>query len=187
MKKVLTLLCICLMSSTVLFAQNGNGFGYGVKAGINLSDMTNSTGSGRVGFVGGAFVDYSIERFGLELGFYYSEQGSNGVLDAYEHVDYHFNYINAQLLAKYQIFNGFRVFAGPQGGYIIKSTVQYEEHKEEYNNVAKWDIGITAGIGYTFKMGLDLSASYTRGLTNIFIDDRTAYNTTFKVSVGWVF
>lgn len=183
------------MSSTILFAQNGNGLGYGVKAGMNLSDMTSSTGAGRVGFVGGAFVDYNIERFGLELGLYYSEQGSNGVLVNYDHVDYHFDYINAQLLAKYQIFNGFRVFAGPQGGYIVKSTeqivkstlLQYDGTKRDYNNVAKWDIGITAGIGYTFKMGLDLSASYTRGFTNIFIDDRTAYNTTFKVSVGWVF
>lgn len=175
------------MSSTALLAQHGNGFGYGVKAGINISDLTNSTGASRIGFVGGAFVDYSIERFGFELGFYYTEQGSNDVIDAFTRTDYHFDYINAQILAKYQIFTGFRVFIGPQGGYVINSTAQYDDTKVEYNGIAKWDIGVVAGIGYTFKIGLDLSASYSRGFTDVFTDDRTAYNSIFKVSVGWIF
>ncbi len=188
MRKFFIAIVMLIFSSSSLFAQNGDGFGFGAKAGLNLADFTGSTGAARVGFVGGAFIDYNIKRFGFELGVYYSQQGSDGVLlDGFNRYNYQLDYLNAQLLVKYQLFNGFRVFIGPQLGYLINSTRKANGITEQYDNINKMDLGINAGVGYTFRFGLDLSASYTRGLTNLFITDRTAYNSTFRVSVGWIF
>lgn len=177
-------------------AQNGDGFGGGVRAGINLADYTSSTGKGRAGFFGGVFGDFTIKRFGLEAGLYYSQQGSfgvvsQGVLDYKS--DFEMDYVAIQFLAKYQIFNGFRVYAGPQGSYLVNSTHSYtnpttlESIREKNNNVNSWDVGIVAGVGYTFSFGLDVAASYSRGFLDLFKDSSKGYTSMFRVTVGWHF
>lgn len=196
LKSILVL--IAVTSSLFGVAQNGDGFGFGVRAGLNLADYSGSTGTSRLGFAGGVFGDYTIKRFGLEAGVYYSEQGSLDVITQGVYSfksDYRFDYVSIQLLAKYQIFNGFRIFAGPEGGYLIKSTKSYIEDQtvgrvtDKLNNINKWDLGVVAGVGYTFSFGLDLSASYSRGFLNLFQDatQKKGYTSMFRVTVGWHF
>ncbi|MFI3287694.1 MAG: porin family protein [Rikenellaceae bacterium] len=190
MKKLIVIISVFFCSVLCASAQNGDGFGYGARVGVSLSDFTGSTGSGRAGFSGGAFVDYTITRFGFELGVYYNGQGSLSVVEsgyAGNTVDYNLDYLNIQLLAKYQLFDGFRIFLGPEGGYLLSSTLKYDDNKEDIDYINKWDLGIAAGVGYSFSFGLDLSASYTRGLFDMFETERTAYNSTFRVAVGWRF
>lgn len=172
------------------FAQNGDGFGFGVRAGINMADFTGSTGASRVGFFGGVFGDYTIKRFGFELGLYYSEQGADNIVEqgiAGNRNNYRFDYLNLQLLVKYQVFNGFRVFIGPQFSYLLNAKRSNDSYTEPFKAVMGSDLGITAGVGYTFTFGLDLAASYSRGFFDIFKDDRLAYSSTFRVTAGWRF
>ena len=184
--------CLCAVGAgQKAVAQNGNGLGGGVRAGVNFADFTSSTGVGRVGLRAGAFVDYSISRFGFELGAFYSEQGSFGTAPETSvtgsRVDYRFDYLNAQLLVKYQLFTGFRIFLGPQGGYLLNAERSYAEVREPYGEVNKWDFGLTGGVGYTFRCGLDLSAGYTHGLVDVFSSSRYAATSIFHISVGWHF
>lgn len=192
---IIAAVLLALVSFQDAVAQNGNGFGVGVRAGVNFSDFTSSTGRGRSGFVGGVFGDYTVKRFGFELGVYYSEQGSNGVVEQSlpgNRADYHFDYVLLQVLVKYQVFNGFRVYLGPTNGYLINSQRFYVNEgvrvNEKLTNIRNYDIGITGGVGYTFKFGLDLSAAYNHGFGDLFLsDDRQSYTSMFRVTVGWNF
>lgn len=194
MKKTITLWTLCalmLASIQTAMAQNGNGLGGGVRAGINFADFTGSTGTGRVGLRVGAFADYSIKRFGFELGLFYSEQGSFGAAPETTvtgaRVNYRLDYLYAQLLVKYQLFTGFRLYVGPQAGYLLNSEWSYPGVREPFNGVNKWDIGLTGGVGYTFKFGLDISAGYTHGVVDLFSTSRYSNTSLFSVSVGWHF
>lgn len=194
MKNIIAFCGLCALLSLAAVpsaAQNGNGLGGGVRAGVNLSDFTGSTGVWRTGLRVGGFADYTIQRFGLELGAFYSEQGAFATVPNTEvsgaRIDYRFDYINFNLLAKYQLFSGFRVYLGPQGGYLINSEQSYDQVRQPYDQVNKWDLGITGGVGYTFNFGLDLSAGYTHSLVDLFSSDRYANTTLFSVTVGWHF
>ncbi len=190
MKRVVLLIIIALFCSSAV-AQNGGGFSFGAKTGLNISDFTGSTGNARFGYYGGVFADYTISRLGFELGVYYSEQGSFEVTEQSvvgNKIDYRFDYINTQMLAKYQLFSGFRVFAGPEVSYLINATgTNHQGDRYDLNNINYWDVGIVAGVGYSFRFGLDLSASYSRGFFDVFDTSRTAYTSTFRVIVGWSF
>lgn len=190
MKKTFFLLILTLATSVAAFSQNNSGFNFGGRVGVTISDFTNSAGEVRTGVQSGAFVGYNISRFGLELGAYYSEQGSYNIIDGYNRYDYNLDYINFQLLAKLRVFNNFRIFAGPQASTLISSSFVTRDSYSatSYSTyINEFDLGITAGVGYTASFGLDISASYTQGLNNLFKYDRTGYNTTFCISVGWVF
>lgn len=189
MKKWIIIALFTLLPFTSA-AQFGNGFGVGVRAGINLSDFTGSTGSGRPGFIGGAFVDYNVKRFGFELGFNYAEQGSLGVVQSgaiNNEVDYRFDYVNINFMVKYQVYNGFRIFLGPQFSYVVSAVEKRDGVISPYEYASPWDLGVKAGVGFTFTFGLDLSASYTHGFFDMFQTSRTAYNSVFAISVGWRF
>lgn len=189
-KKIILLLLVALFSTTISSAQNGDGFGYGAKIGVNIADFTGSTGTARAGFLGGAFVDYNIDRLGFEVGVYYSQLGSRD--DIRQDIpgnkaSYKFDYLSSQLLAKYQLFSGFRVFVGPELSYLLSSKEYYDDTTTDIDYINGWDFGVAAGVGYSFTFGLDLSAYFVRGVTNIMTNDNTAYNSTFRVAVGWRF
>lgn len=192
MKKFIFLFLLTLLTSVTSFAQNGDGFNFGARCGVTISDFTGSAGETRSGFQSGAFIGYDFKGFGVEFGTYYSEQGSYNMLDGYYRYDCHLDYVSFQFLAKFRIFNGFRLFIGPQASslvnssYISRDTYYYDSYTYT-ENINGFDLGIIGGVGYTTSFGLDFSASYSHGFNNIFINDRTAYNTTFCVSVGWVF
>lgn len=195
MKKILVLVIFVCATTISTFAQNGNGVGLGARIGLTAADFTGSTGESRVGFVGGLFVDYSISRFGFEAGLYYSQQGSFKVADMRgddNRADYKLDYLDLQVLVKYQIFNGFRVFAGPSVGFLLNSTISYKDGAQsvtqKISTVRKYDVGIVGGAGYTFRFGLDVAASYTYGFSDLFLPtNKEAHTSMFKVTVGWSF
>lgn len=189
MKKWVIIAILSLLSLSTI-AQNGSGLGVGIRAGVNLSDFTSSTGRARAGFAGGLFLDYNISRFGFELGVNYSEQGSLGVVQSGtlgNSTDFMLDYVNAQLLVKYQVFNGFRIFIGPQASYLVSSIQMKNGRDEPINYINAWDYGVRGGVGFTFKFGLDISASYNHGFSDIFLDDRTSYTSMFTINLGWRF
>ncbi|MFI3298961.1 MAG: porin family protein [Rikenellaceae bacterium] len=194
MKKIITLLAVSLMCSLSAFSQDdyGKGFNYGVRAGVNVADFTSSNGSSRTGLKAGAFVDYNFKRFGLELGAYYSQIGSDDIVTqgvVGNKLDNHLDYIDVAFLAKWRIFNRFRIFVGPQGGCLVNANIIYSDGTKQDVSDSTHPLILSAvgGVGYTFSFGLDLSASYSHGLTPIFDATTKNYNTTFNVSAGWRF
>ncbi|MEG2755769.1 MAG: porin family protein [Mucinivorans sp.] len=197
--KNIILVLLGLLISCSCFAQRQKGFGLGVKVGLNVADFTSSTGGPRAGLYAGVFTDYYVsERFGFELGAYYSQQGSNEnsyifPVDGspYQLINYDLDYISTQILLKYHFVLGFRAVLGASPAFLMKATSKTinGEGIESINNIDginKFDCGVIAGIGYTFKFGLDLQVSYTRGFMSFF-EDRGRYNSVYMLGVGWRF
>lgn len=188
--KGLIIAAIFALASLYSWAQNGNGLGGGVRVGINFADYTSSTGTGRAGFVGGAFIDYNISRFGFELGANYSQLGTLNIVKSgivNNSADYLIDYATTHLLVKYQIFDGFRIFLGPQANFLVQSVCVENGQSNPINYISNFDIGLRAGVGFTFKFGLDISASYTRGFIDMFETPQSSYNSSFNITVGWRF
>ena len=104
------------------------------------------------------------------------------------------SYIDLPVLLKGN-FNGLQVFAGPQISYLTKSDLRTTAGALGFNLLNKtmdateqfnrWDAGITGGIGYQFKNGLNISAAYDHGLSRADKNkNMEAYNRSFKVGVG---
>ena len=69
MKKNLLLVVVCTLFVTSAYAQE-RGFGYGIKAGVNIAKVTNMGVDSKVGFTGGIFVDYRFSKvFALRIYF----------------------------------------------------------------------------------------------------------------------
>lgn len=77
MKKNLLLVVVCTLFVTSAYAQE-RGFGYGIKAGVNIAKVTNMGVDSKVGFTGGIFVDYRFSKvFALSADILYSGQGGD--------------------------------------------------------------------------------------------------------------
>lgn len=192
--KTILIALILAASVSAASAQQKPGLGLGVKAGLNFSDLTSTSGNVRTGLHAGLFTDYYFSKnFGLELGLYYSQQGNLDNLDTRDRfntgrTDYIMNYFSVPLTVNYRIFNSFRIFAGPQMGIVLESRLRPDLNNFNFvTRNTEWS-GI-AGVGFTFGIGLDLSASYTFGFTDVFDtpDFRTSYTSMYRVSLGWRF
>jgi hypothetical protein len=117
------------------------------------------------------------------------------------------SYINLPIIAKYYVTEGLSLEAGPQIGFLVNAEIE-EEYNEtiEYSNgdidtfsdsdsvdVKDFrktvDFGLNFGLGYKLDSGLNFSARYNLGLSNI-VDsdfDIEAKNSVFQFSVGYFF
>ncbi|RYD80301.1 MAG: PorT family protein [Sphingobacteriales bacterium] len=107
------------------------------------------------------------------------------------------DYIDIPVLIKADL-GGFQVFAGPQFSYLASSKLRTTasvlgfsllnetmDAKDQFNS---WDMGLTGGIGYQFKQGFSVSASYNHGLSKVDANNNVAgYNNGFKIGVGFNF
>lgn len=162
------------------------------------------------GFHAGAYVNIPVApNFAIEPGVQYSQKGMRvsqrflgennfGFLSPRIDVTSNMHYIDVPLLAKYQSDGGFQLYAGPQFSYLVDHDVvaeagvlgfSFEQNFASNQGFRKFDVGITAGIGYQMPNGLNLSAGYDYGLSSLDEGNSNveAYNRVAKVSVGYQF
>ena len=182
---------------------------FGVKAGLNLANITNTEeGKMRPNFHMGGVVEFIInDKFSVQPELIYSRQGSKVTMDIYEmetkiSVDavMKLDYINIPVMAKYYIKDSFSIQVGPQIGFIVKAegeveasamgmTVKTSESmKDEVNSV---DFGVNFGLGYELPVGVFFDARYNLGITKVnsesFEDMKNSQNSVFQLSVGYKF
>lgn len=173
----------------------------------NLLDFADGmiTTSDRAGFFAGVNASIPLsDIISLEPGLYYSQKGyqMNGDLNlkgveflgANARASLGMHYIDVPVLLKANI-NGFQVFAGPQVSYLTKADLQMSagilginllnkklDATQQFN---KWDAGITGGVGYQFKNGINITAAYEHGLSRVDANQNiNSYNRSFKIGVG---
>ena len=196
-------LVVLLMALSVAagHAQKWKGVGLAVKAGLNVSDLTSTNGNPRAGLHAGISGDWFISRnFGLELGLYYSQGGSNknrpSVFESVQ-TDYHIDYLSIPFTLNYRVFNMFRAFAGPYMGVVLdsKQIAHTASGKVKSNlDTQNIDFGILVGVGFTFPFGLDITGSYSFGISDV-IDNKkmpsltsgNSHTSLYRVSVGYRF
>lgn len=169
--------------STVLKTESLTGF----HAGINLSIPV----SGRLSFEPGIF--YSTK--GMKLSQTFIE---GGFLNLKGEISNRLHYIEMPVLAKVYVVEGLYLTGGPQVAYLVSNKVRaeagifgfsVEEDFDVNSGFRKFDVGLTGGLGYQFKNGINLSALYDHSLTTLDegSGDIDAYNRAVKFSIGFIF
>lgn len=179
-KKILfSILAVAAFAFTA--SAQDTGFGYGVKAGINIANLTNSDGNYKVGFTGGIFADYRFSNlFALSADVLYSRQGAKGD-DAKIKTDN----LNIPILANFYLVKGLAVKAGVQPGFLLGAN---DGMKDAFKT---FDLAVPVGVSYDFNCGLILDARYNIGVTKVakaeYSDDSKIRNSVFAVTAGWRF
>lgn len=176
----------------------------------NLVDLTGGyvTTNSRSGFFAGGNVSIPVsENISIEPGLYYTQKGYEmrgdlqwkavDFLSAAATAKLDAQYVDLPLLLKAN-FGGFQVFAGPQVSYLVNADLKTKagilginllnKNWDVTNEYNRWDAGVTGGIGYQFKNGVNLSAAYDHGLSRVDANQSLeAYNRSFKVGLGMRF
>ena len=169
MKKISLFLCTLLVTATI-FAQNAS---IGLKAGLNVSNLSNNSGyemGSKVGFHGGLLAHVHLApSLALQPEVLYSNQGAKYTVNGVEH-NLNLNYINIPLQLQYMFANGFRLQTGPQVGFLasVKDKVADNETgfftSQDFKTV---DFSWSAGLSYLSPSGLGVDGRYNFGITNI--------------------
>ncbi len=177
--KKLTLILVAALLTTGAFAQKG--FYWGVKAGLNLSKISNMdewAGTADPGdkikqqmyadFYAGAFAEYRFGRvIGLQLEAVYSRQGTAAKYtygdypDEKERMCIKADYINIPLLIKIYPLEKLSIDLGPQFGFATKVKQTYKAvDTEDGRDVYKNGSNIPSDFYKSFDLSIAMGVSY---------------------------
>ncbi|RYF84383.1 MAG: PorT family protein [Chitinophagaceae bacterium] len=176
----------------------------------NLLDFADGmiTTHNRTGFFAGGYANLPLSgQISLEPGLYYSQKGYElrgelgikGVefLGANAKATLQADYIDVPVLLKADL-GGLQVFAGPQFSYLSKAQLRTRAGVLGFNvlnnttdatdQFNRWDMSVTAGVGYQFKGGVNVSAAYDYGLSKVDANKNLeGYNNAIKIGIGFTF
>lgn len=192
MKKLLLLFVLVGISCRVPVSAQVKGLGFGPRVGVNLADYINSGGKSRAGLHAGGFIDYHFtNRWAVETGVYYSEIGCKDVVEAgYGKSDFLLNYVTVPLVGSFNFLGGFRVMLGMEGMFRTSAYRKMEgmEGKQKIDYIRNSNLTVHGGVGYLVGWGLDITATYSKGLYSTRRDISKSTNPTFyRITVGWRF
>ncbi len=181
MKKILfSILAVAAFAFTA--SAQDTGFGYGVKAGINIANLTNSDGNYKVGFTGGIFSPITVSATCSPFRQTYStrvrvQKGDDAKIKT--------DNLNIPILANFYLVKGLAVKAGVQPGFLLGAN---DGMKDAFKT---FDLAVPVGVSYDFNCGLILDARYNIGVTKVakaeYSDDSKIRNSVFAVTAGWRF
>ncbi len=176
----------------------------------NLNDLLDFsdgrvTTRNRTGFFAGAYATIPIsEQVAIEPGLYYAQKGYElrgelglkglDFLGANAKATLQSDYIDIPVLLKVNT-GGLQIFAGPQVSYLASSKLKssagvlgfnlFNNTLDATDQFNRWDMGVTAGIGFQFKGGVNLSAAYDYGLSRVDANKNVnGYNNAIKIGLG---
>ena len=94
--------------------------------------------------------------------------------------------------------NGFQIFAGPQISYLVNADLRTTAGVLGFNllnttltatnQFNRIDFAVTAGVGYKFSNGVNVTAGYDYGLSKADANQNLkSYNRALKVGIGMSF
>lgn len=176
-----------------------------------LLDFANGmiTTHDRTGFFAGTYATVPLGGgISVEPGLYYAEKGYElrgdltvkglDFLGATAKAQLQQHYIDIPVLLKADLGGGLQLFAGPQFSYLAKSNLKttagilginlLNKNMDATNQFNRWDMGLSAGLGYQLKNGVNITAAYDYGLSKVDANKNVnGYNRAFKVGLGFSF
>ncbi len=159
----------------------------------------------RNGFYAGGFVDVPLgSDLSVESGVYYTQKGYElrgnlnikglGFLGANASTQLQADYVDIPLLIKLKA-GAFHAFAGPQVSYLTSANLRtragilginlLNNKTDVSNNFNRWDMAVSAGIGYAFTHNVSVQAAYDYGLSRVNAGQSVnAYNQAFKIGLA---
>lgn len=173
---------------------------YGVKAGVNLSNMSNDMTfdpgfSMGTGFQVGALVNFhwgqrtesSLPGTGL-WGLQPEILFSNQVIKS-DGGSVKLNYIKVPVMLKVYPLSRLSVEVGPEFSYLISSSpksLQFEDATVKFEGCNGFNFGAGVGAAYEFNFGLMVGARYSMGFTDLGKNLKWK-NNSIQITAGWLF
>lgn len=174
---------------------------FGVKAGINLSNLSNNLEGIEPGFsmgtgfrVGGLVnlrwgqrTENSLPGtgwFGLQPEILFS---SMQVKNDAENIK--FQTIQLPIMVKVYPTAQFSIEAGPEFTYIMSTSpdeLSFDGTQIKTGDIKGLNIGVGAGLAYDFDMGLTIGARYSYGFNKL-ANNLDWKNSNIQITVGWLF
>ncbi len=183
MKKSIFVIVIALFGISAMSAQEYVMFG--VKGGVNFSTFSGDGANafndpnGRTSFNLGLLAEIPLtDKFSVQPEVLYSGQGydiadRNNAND----IEYQLDYINIPVLAKFYVFDGLALEAGPQVGFLVNSEIDSNPSSTNNGEISlsedqfnKVDFSAALGASYKFRGGFFVNGRYNIGLTDIYDD-----------------
>lgn len=194
MKPIMTILLAMTFASSCIFAQSN--FGFGAKAGVNVSTQK-TTGEGinvdtrsLAGFHMGVYGNYFfLDPVAVQLELLFSQKGSRWSDPYFDGKD-RLNYMDVPLLVCYQPLEFLNVHAGPQFGFLMgaKQTTEDGDKTSAKDYYKTTDIGLVIGAEGNLPYHLNITLRYILGLNIVTTDDYYTdgwKNNVFQISVGY--
>lgn len=178
MKKLSITLILCAMTITS-FAQT---FGFGPKAGVNLSNYQggNIQTEAKAGYHFGGMLNFGFGNvFSIQPEVLFSTLGAK-VESSGSEEDFKINYLTVPVMLKFRTRSGFYLEAGPQAGFRLSESVPDQTIDHFAKNL---DISLGAGLGYQTNIGLGIGVRYVAGLSKVGDFSSQEINPDFKNSV----
>lgn len=217
MKKLI--LGIAVMSSAVAFAQttptttSNSSMGmsdvrFGIKAGMNVSSITDDAGledqGSRIGFNAGVFATIPVaESFSIQPEVLYSQYGDkydDVILGTRYSYQRKLDYIAVPVMFQYNFVPNFYLEAGPEFGFLVSAknklknetnnnTITESDNYKDSLNTFNFGIGI--GAGYYFTDNIGITARYVAGVSDLAKDrpdnQDAIRNNVFQVGLAYKF
>lgn len=187
MKKVVLITVTAVLLGLVNV--NAQDIKFGVKAGLNLAFITGDNTEDltpNTDFHFGIMAEWKVSnKFALQPEIIYSRQGSDLNIESEGRIS--LNYLNVPIIGKYYVTKRLSLEAGPQIGFLLSTKGGTLNYKDLLKTT---DFGVNFGVGYKLDNGLNFSARYNLGLTNINNVDGFSEknrNGVVQLSVGYFF
>ena len=188
MKKVILVFAFATFMFGSIFAQKSGAdfrekLSFGVKAGVNLSNVYDSQGEQfnadpKLGLAAGVFVALPLGKyFGIQPEILFSQKGYKGsgsILGSNYSFSYTSNYIDVPLLLAFKPISLITVVVGPQYSFLVKDNYTFnsalinvdQEYEFENDNIRKNTLSFLGGVDFNLnrivigtRVGWDLQAN----------------------------
>jgi hypothetical protein len=158
---------------------------FGVRAGLNGSNLNGFDFGNRIGFHLGGYYHYTFsDQLAFEIGGYYNQKGFNDQNNS--GVSESFNYLSAPLIARYKFKEKFNVFLGPQAGILAsrKRTNPDGSLSQTTAIIRGYDLSALVGVGMQLPQGFNIQLAYDYGLISTNYFDFNVKNRALQLAIG---
>ena len=184
MKKSIIIVCLAILPIAYANAQRPY---YGIKAGVNSSNLTASNGGNstdyKIGFNAGLLAHiHAGKHVALQPEINYSEQGGK-VNYATSNYVAKLSYIQVPLLVQYMFGPGYRIQAGPQVSFLTSATGTTGGNVKQNikGNYTSTDVSVSVGAGILTNTKFGIDVRWNFGLSDI---NNTNTNVNVRNNVG---
>ena len=183
------------LSLIVLFAISGilnsieaQEINYGLKAGLNMSNLSGvqDDTNNLISFHAGIFAKINFsEKFAFQPELLYSKQGTeNQEVDAKVKLDY----LTMPIMVKYYLGDKFSLEAGPQMSFLLndKAVFNNSDLPDFETDAESFDFGFNIGLGLDLTKNLVTQLRYNFGITTV-VENPDVKTSVLQVSLGYKF
>lgn len=162
---------------------------FGVRAGYNSANFSDTDFSAKSGFHLGAYYTLGAGFVALEPGIQFSQKGYQGEeVGTGVKVEEQLGYIDIPVLVRLNLLPVLNVFAGPQASILASSKYTKDGQISDSSDATKgYDIGGVFGAQVKLPHGFNVQASYDLGFTSLNYFNYDVKNQVFKISAGYTF